>query len=331
MAETIEPTVDTGSKRFLAPILRFLIGTFQKQWVGVFAALLLIGTAFSLFSPYFLTISNLQNIAFQSAVTIITATGMTLVIASAGIDLSVGSVIALTGVLMALFIKQGIPGIPAILLGLICGALVGSVNGFFIGRAKINPFIVTLAMEGVARALALIITGARPIYGLPRSFKFIGAGMLGAIPTPILLALSVALIAYVLLEHTKFGRHILAIGGNEEAARLYGIKVPLTKIWIYSLAGVSYAIGAIIVTARLNTAEPIAGYLAEMDAIAAAVIGGTAFIGGIATIPGTVTGALIIAVLRNGLTLLSVQPYYQQLTIGVVIVAAVFIDQLRRK
>lgn len=311
----------------IATLGRYLL----RPGTGVLLALLVLSGVFTSLSPYFLKLPNLQNIALQSAVNIITATGMTFVIGSSGIDLSVGSGIALTGVVMALGVKLGLPSIPAILVGLVAGAAIGSVNGLIIGRVRINPFIVTLAMEGVARALALIITGARPIYGMPPFFRSLGIGKIGPLPTATVLALSIAVIGYVLLGRTRFGRHVLAVGGNEEAARLYGVNVPRVKLKVYALAGVCYAIAAIIVTSRLNTAEPIAGYLAEMDAISATVIGGTAFVGGIATLPGTVMGALIIAVLRNGLTLLSVQPYYQQLTIGIVIVAAVFLDQLRRR
>jgi ribose/xylose/arabinose/galactoside ABC-type transport system permease subunit len=166
---------------------------------------------------------------------------------------------------------------------------------------------------------------------MPPAFRTLGTGHIGPVPTPAVIALLVAVIGHIILERTRLGRGTLAIGGNEEAARLSGINVVLYKVAIYALAGVTYAVAATIVTARLNAAEPIAGMLAELDAIAAAVIGGTGLAGGVATVPGTVIGALIMAVLRNGLTLLSVQPYFQQLTIGVVIVAAVLLDQLRKR
>ncbi len=303
----------------------------RSQSSGIFITLFALCAIFSLFSKAFLSVMNFNNILVQSSVTIITAVGMTFVISMGGIDISVGSVVALTGVIMGKAIQAGVPGIPAILIGLSVGALVGCVNGFFAGKMKIPPFIITFAMEGIARALALIITQSVPIYGFPKVFRWFGTGWLGKVPATAVISLSVVLIGYFVIERTSFGRNTLAIGGNAEAARLSGIKVERHTLMVYAICGVTSALAAVILTARLNTAEPIAGYLMEMDAIAAAVIGGTSFSGGVAPIIGGLFGALIITVLRNGLTLLNIQAYYQQLTVGIVIVAAVLVDMARKK
>ncbi len=298
---------------------------------GIFITLFALCAFFSITSDAFFSVMNFNNILVQSSMTIITAVGMTFLISMGGIDISVGSVVALTGVVMGKFIQAGVPGIPAILLGLLAGALIGSVNGFFAGKMKIPPFIPTFAMEGIARALALIITKSVPIYGFPKVFRWFGTGWVGSIPATAVIAISINLLGFFVIQKTSFGRNTLAIGGNPEAARLSGIKVIRHTIIVYALSGVTAAIAAVILTARLNTAEPIAGYFMEMDAIAAAVIGGTSFSGGVAPVIGSLFGALIITVLRNGLTLLNIQPYYQQLTVGIVIVGAVLVDQMRKK
>lgn len=320
-------TNQKSSNNFLS-ILNKII---HSQSSGIFITLFALCAIFSVFSKSFLSVMNFNNILVQSSMTIITAVGMAFVISMGGIDISVGSVVALSGVIMGKAIQAGLPGIPAILLGLLAGALAGCVNGFFAGRMKIPPFIITFAMEGIARALALIITQSIPIYGFPKVFRWFGTGWVGKIPATAVLAISVMLIGYFVIERTGFGRNTLAIGGNPEAARLSGIKVNRHIIIVYALSGFTSALAAVILTARLNTAEPIAGYFMEMDAIAAAVIGGTSFSGGVAPIIGAFFGALIITVLRNGLTLLNIQPYYQLLSVGIVIVAAVLIDLARKK
>lgn len=297
---------------------------------GIFLALVILALVFSFLSPYFFTSQNFSNILIQSAITIVIASGATIVIASGGIDLSVGSVLCLSGIIMAMGIKAEIPVWVSILIGLGGGVLLGLVNGFLIGVVKITPLIATLATLSVVRAIAYIITDARPIYSFPMSFRVFGTGYLGVIPYAFILALAMAFIIMLVLKRTRIGRYTLAIGGNEEAARLSGINLWKTKMAIYALAGLCASVGALILTARLNAAEPLAGSGLEMDAIAAAVIGGASLAGGIASIPGTIIGAVLMATLKNGLTLLSVQPYFQQLTIGIVIVAAVFIDKIRK-
>lgn len=297
---------------------------------GILLALVLLMLAFTILSPYFFSTQNFSNILTQSAITIVVASGATLIIASGGIDLSVGSVLCLSGILMAMSIKTGIPAWLSIIICLSSGALMGAINGFMIGIVKITPLIATLASLSVFRALAYIITNARPIYGFPMSIRIFGTGHLGPIPYAFVVAIVVALILLLVIKRTRIGRYTLAIGGNEEAARLSGVNIWKTKIVIYAIAGLCYSVAALILTARLNAAEPLAGSGLEMEAIAAAVIGGASLAGGIASIPGTIIGAILMATLKNGLTLLSVQPYFQQLTIGIVIVAAVFIDKIRK-
>lgn len=298
---------------------------------GIFLALVLLILAFTILSPYFFTTQNFSNILIQSAITIVIASGATLVIASGGIDLSVGSVLCLSGILMAMSVKAGLPAWLSILIGLSAGVLMGAVNGFLIGVVKITPLIATLASLSVIRALAYIITDARPIYGFPMSIRIFGTGYLGPVPYAFILAILVALLLLLVIKRTRIGRYTLAIGGNEEAARLSGVNIWKTKIVIYALAGLCAAVASLILTARLNAAEALAGSGMEMEAIAAAVIGGASLAGGVASIPGTIIGAILMATLKNGLTLMSVQPYFQQLTIGIVIVAAVFIDKIRKR
>jgi ribose/xylose/arabinose/galactoside ABC-type transport system permease subunit len=313
------------------PFLKKISGKQIPVESGIFLALVLLILAFTILSPYFFTTQNFSNILIQSAITIVIASGATLVIASGGIDLSVGSVLCLSGILMAMSVKAGLPAWLSILIGLSAGILMGAVNGFLIGVVKITPLIATLASLSVIRALAYIITDARPIYGFPMSIRVFGTGYLGPIPYAFILAVVVALLLLLVIKRTRIGRYTLAIGGNEEAARLSGVNIWKTKIVIYALAGLCAAVASLILTARLNAAEALAGSGMEMEAIAAAVIGGASLAGGVASIPGTIIGAILMATLKNGLTLMSVQPYFQQLTIGIVIVAAVFIDKIRKR
>lgn len=309
----------------------FLKGKQIPSESGVFLALVIMFIVFSILSKYFFTLTNFSNILIQSALTIVIASGATIVIASGGIDLSVGSVLCISGIIMAMGIKAGFPIILCILGGLVAGILIGAFNGFLVGVVKITPLIATLANMSVFRAIAYIITDARPIYGFPVTFRWFGTGYFGQIfPYAFILAIFMALLIHLILKHTRVGRYTLAIGGNEEAARLSGVSLWKTKISIYALAGLCASVGALILTARLNAAEPLAGSGLEMEAIAAAVIGGASLSGGIATIPGTIIGAILMATLKNGLTLMSVQPYIQQLTIGIVIVVAVFLDKIRK-
>jgi ribose/xylose/arabinose/galactoside ABC-type transport system permease subunit len=298
---------------------------------GLLAFLIALAVIFTVRSPYFLTGENVTNILIQSSVPVIASVGMTLVIATAGIDLSIGSILALSGIIMAWAMKAGLGVLAGVGLGVFCGAAMGLVNGIVIARLHISPFIVTLGTAGVFRALALILTEARPIYGMPLSFRMMGVGRWGLVPLSVLLATVIALIGYVVIGWTRFGSNARAVGNNAEGAHRMGVPVARTLVAVYTLSGVTAALTAIIVTARLNTAEAIAGFGVELEAIAAVVMGGTSFFGGEGNVVGTLLGALIIAVLGNGLTMLNVPSYYQQLVIGLVFIFAVVADRLRRK
>lgn len=311
------------------PSSRFKSIQFPAE-TGIFLALVIMVIAFSVLNEYFFTPTNFSNILVQSAITIVIASGATIVIATGGIDLSVGSVLCISGIMMAKGLAGGYPIGVSILIGLVTGILIGVLNGFLIGIVNITPLIATLASLSAFRAVAYIITDARPIYGFPMGFRIFATGYIGIIPYAFILSMLVALFIHLVLKRTSTGRYALAIGGNEEAARLSGINLWKIKIIIYAIAGLCASVGALILTARLNAAEPLAGSGLEMDAIAAAVIGGASLAGGVASIPGTIIGAILMATLKNGLTLMSVQPYFQQLTIGIVIVVAVILDKIRK-
>lgn len=315
------PEVGWGRKRILDYVQRY----------GVLLAFLAMCLVFTIIEPQFISTRNLVNVAIQSATNAVIALGMTLVIASAGIDLSVGSVVAFTGVITASLMQNGVPVAPAILLGLGMGALSGLLMGVIITKGKIPPFIVTLGGLSFFRGLALLYTDGRPVIGVPEGFRHFGAGDILGVPTPWIIVLVAALVVYFIAHHTTLGEAILAIGGNEEAARLSGLNISLVKTAVYGISGLFTALGGMILTARLGSAEPIAGVGFELNAIAAVVIGGTSLFGGNAKILGTLIGALIMGGLRNGLTLLNVPTFSQQVAVGIVVVLAVFIDQLSRR
>ncbi len=285
----------------------------------------------SLASPFFMTWDNWRNILDQSALQVIIAVGMTFVICTGGIDLSVGSVTALSGVCMAVAMHAGVSVETAVLLGIAAGAFVGMSNGLLISRLNLNPFIVTLGTMAVARGVALIITKGIPIYGFPQDFTWWGNGHIGQLNPPMLVAIFIALLGALVLNKTKLGYYTLALGGNEEALRRSGVAHKIYKLIIYIICGITAAIGGLVVTARLNTAEPLAGSMFELDAIAAVVLGGTDMKGGRGSITGTIMACLLLGVLRNGLTILSIPSYYQQLAIGIIILVAIIISELRLK
>lgn len=293
---------------------------------GTLLGLLVLCGAMWLLTPYFLTISNLLNIAQQTSINAIIAVGMTFVIISAGIDLSVGSIVAFAGIVMASVLQTGIPLPLAITAGLITGTLCGIINGFLITFGKLPPFIATLGMMSVARGAALVYSEGRPISGFEAGLRNFAMGEFLFVPLPVLLMLVIYLAAHFVLQRTKFGRYTYAMGGNEEATKLSGVNVRFHKTMVYALSGLMSAIAALILTARLNSAQPIAGMMYELDAIAATVIGGTSLMGGEGTVLGTLIGALIMGVLRNGLNLLGVSSFLQQIIIGAVIIIAVLVD-----
>lgn len=282
-------------------------------------------------TPYFLTVSNLLNVAQQISINAIIAVGMTFVIITAGIDLSVGSLVAFSGVILASVLQAGVPLPIAILIGLGVGLCCGMINGLLITHGRIPPFISTLGMMSVARGAALLYTKGRPVSGFSENFRYLATGEIFHIPVPVIIMGVVYIIAHFVLNRTKLGRYAYAIGGNEEAAILSGINVKLYKTMVYALCGLLSGLAALILTARLNSAQPIAGNMYELDAIAATVIGGTSLMGGEGTVLGTLIGALIMGVLRNGLNLLGVSSFIQQIVIGSVIIIAVLMDMALKK
>lgn len=277
-------------------------------------------------TPHFLTVSNLLNVAQQTSINAIVAAGMTYVIISGGIDLSVGSMVALAGVVLGTALQAGQPLPIALALALTVGAAGGLANGALVSWGGLPPFIVTLGMMSVARGAALLITEGRPVSGFDAGFRSIATGTVAFTPSPIVVMAGVYLAAHLVLTRTVFGRYVYAIGGNEEATRLSGVNVRFHKMMIYGVAGLTSAVAAVVLTARLNSAQPIAGMMYELDAIAATVIGGTSLMGGSGSLGGTLIGAFIMGVLRNGLNLLGVSSFLQQIVIGAVIVGAVLVD-----
>ncbi|WP_327403944.1 substrate-binding domain-containing protein [Streptomyces sp. NBC_01288] len=298
---------------------------------GALTALIVLVIAMSALSGDFLTTDNLLNVGVQAAVTAILAFGVTFVIVSAGIDLSVGSVAALSATVLAWSATQhGVPVFLAVVLAIATGIAAGLVNGFLIAYGKLPPFIATLAMLSVARGLSLVISQGSPI-AFPNSVSHLGDTLGGWLPVPVLVMIVMGLIAAFILGRTYIGRSMYAIGGNEEAARLSGLRVSKQKLAIYALSGVFAAAAGIVLASRLSSAQPQAADGYELDAIAAVVIGGASLAGGTGKASGTLIGALILAVLRNGLNLLSVSAFWQQVVIGVVIALAVLLDTVRRK
>ncbi|MFD4629271.1 substrate-binding domain-containing protein [Streptomyces sp. NPDC058284] len=298
---------------------------------GALSALIVLVVAMSLLSGDFLTTQNLLNVGVQAAVTAILAFGVTFVIVSAGIDLSVGSVAALSATVLAwTATSQGLPVWLAVVLSVATGIACGFVNGMLVSYGKLPPFIATLAMLSVARGLSLVISQGSPI-AFPDSVSHLGDTLGGWLPVPVVVMVAMGLVTAVVLGRTFIGRSMYAIGGNEEAARLSGLRVKRQKIVIYALSGLFAAVAGIVLASRLVSAQPQAAQGYELDAIAAVVIGGASLAGGVGKASGTLIGALILAVLRNGLNLLSVSAFWQQVVIGVVIALAVLLDTLRRK
>jgi ribose transport system permease protein len=306
-------------------------GLSTARQFGTLIGLLALSAVLWALTPHFLTVANMLNVAQQTSINAIVAVGMTFVILSGGIDLSVGSIVALSGVVLGAALQAGQPLPIALLLALAVGAGCGIVNGALVSWGGLPPFIVTLGMMSIARGAALLYTEGRPVSGFDDGFRSMATGQIALIPSSVALMIAVYAIAHVILTRTTFGRYVYAIGGNEEAARLSGVRVRLYKTLIYGVAGLMSAVAAVILTARLNSAQPIAGMMYELDAIAATVIGGTSLMGGEGTLVGTLVGALIMGVLRNGLNLLGVSSFLQQIVIGGVIVGAVLVDTMLKR
>ncbi|MFH6937554.1 ABC transporter permease [Flavobacterium sp. FlaQc-30] len=305
-------------------------------------ALFLLCLFISLLSDKFMTSANLWNVLRQISVNVCISVGMTLVVLMAGIDLSVGSVLGFTAAVCAGLLKNGIPFesmdlfvgfsvLGAILVSILIGMALGLFNGWVITKFSIPPFVATLAMLTIARGFTMLYTEGIPISNLGSEFEFIGSGWILGIPVPVWISIFMVLIVIFLTKKTTFGRYIYAIGGNEKAAFLSGININKIKLAVYGIAGMMAAVGGVLVTSRLNSAQPNAGMSYELDSIAAVVIGGTSLSGGIGTVAGTVIGAVIIGVLNNGLVLLDVSPFWQQVVKGFVILLAVIIDKMNQK
>lgn len=320
-------------------------GTFHK--LSALLTLIILIFIFSFGNAAFFSVNNGLTVLLQTAVIGLLGLGMTLVIITGGIDLSVGSVLALSGTITGMLVKTGVPVVPAMFVGVFTGALCGLFNGFVITKMRITPFVATLGMMLIARGIALQLTGAAPISRLGETFGVLGNGALfrsiemGAngfprvifpgIPYPAILLLVVAFIVAYILKNRPVGRHIYSVGSNEEASRLSGVAVHKTKIIAYSLSGALAGLAGIVLMSRLITVQPNEGVMYELDAIAAAVIGGASLMGGVGNISGTMIGAFIIGVLRNGLNMAGISSFIQQIVIGFVVIMAVYIDQIRNR
>jgi ribose transport system permease protein len=299
------------------------------QKLGPLIGLIIIVVILSILSSDFLTLNNIFNVLRQVSINALIAFGMTFVILTGGIDLSVGSILALSSAFSAGLLTSGTDPVLAILAGLLAGTIMGAINGLIITKGKVAPFIATLATMTIYRGFTLVYTEGRPITGLSDSvtFQMFGKGYFFGIPFPVITMLIAYGILYFLLRKTTFGRGVYAIGGNEEASLLSGLRVDRIKIGVYSLIGLLSALAGTTLASRLNSAQPTAGAAYELDAIAAVVLGGTSLSGGRGWIFGTLIGALIIGVLNNGLNLLNVSSFYQQVVKGGVILLAVILDR----
>lgn len=318
------------------PIMARLRRIFFAQEAGILLVLILMGAFLTLQTENFLTSRNLFNVLRAFSWIAISAFGELLVIISAGIDLSVGSTMALAGLITALALTSwGLPVVPGIIAGLLTGVAIGLVNGLLISKAKLPPFIATLGLMSIARGICYGLTNGQPVRGLPEAFNFLGqydvpiAGM--GVPLPVIVMFIIAIIMSLFLSRTVWGYRIYALGGNEQAATLSGINTGRVKILVYTLCGFLTAIGGLLMTARLGVAAPTAALGYELDVIAAVVIGGASLMGGEGTILGVLIGAAIMQVLRNGLVLLGFPAYWQPAAIGLVIIVAIMLDQLRKR
>lgn len=294
-----------------------------KSLVG----LLLLCIIISVITPRFLTFTNITNVLTQVSVNAIIAIGMTFVILTGGIDLSVGSILAITGAIGAAIAKSGANVFTAVIASLAIGGLIGLFNGLVVSKGKIQAFIVTLAGMTIFRGVTYVYTNGTPVSGLDTSFTFLGNQKLIGIPLPVFFMIIMFIIAWYILSETRYGRYVYSLGGNEDSTRLSGINTSKIKTIVYVISGVTAALSGIIVTSRIGSASPNAGVGFELDAIAAVVLGGTSLSGGEGTVIGTIIGAMIIGVLNNGLNLMNVSPFYQSIVKGVVILLAVLIDK----
>ena len=327
------------------PRMKISAGAIHK--LSALLTLLILVFVFSFGNAAFLSINNGMTVLLQTCVIGLTGIGVTMVIITGGIDLSIGSVLALSGTVTGMLVKAGVPVIPAMAFGVLVGAACGLFNGFVITKMRITPFVATLGMMLIARGTALQLTGAAPISRLGEAFGVLGNGSLfrvvemrangfpkvvfPGIPYPVILLAVIAVLAAYILRRRAIGRHIYATGSHEEAARLSGVDVDRTKMLAYTMSGALAGLSGIVLMSRLVTAQPNEGVMYELDAIAASVIGGASLMGGVGTISGTMIGAFIIGVLRNGLNMAGVSAFIQQIVIGFVVILAVYVDQFRNR
>ena len=306
-----------------------------KENLGIIVAFLVLCVFLSVFpktSGSFFTRQNIFNVLRQISTNLFLACGMTMVIILGGIDLSVGSIIALSGCISAGCVaRYNLPLPIALLMGLLVGLLVGMFNGAVISKTTIPAFIVTLATMNIAKGLAYVYTGGSPVRVVTKEWQFLGAGYVGIFPTPVVILVIVLIITAIIMNKTKMGRHMYAVGGNQQAAEFSGIKVEKVKFFVHAFSGLMAGLAGIVLASRMYSGQPTAGDGAEMDAIAAVVVGGTSMAGGSGKIGGTIIGGLIIGVLNNGLNLLNVNSFWQYVVKGVVILLAVFLDYFSNK
>ncbi|MDD5017449.1 MAG: ABC transporter permease [Eubacteriales bacterium] len=302
-----------------------------KQYVVLFILILMV-VVLSIVKPIFLNTENVANVMRQVSINMVLAMGMTFVILTGGIDLSVGAIVATAGIICGGAMKMGMTIPTAIILGILTGVIFGAINGIVIVGFKLPPFIMTMAMMQMARGVGYLLTNGNPITTFPDAFIEISKGGIGGIIYyPILIMTGVAIISSVLLNLTKWGRYIYAVGGNVEAARVSGININLVTSLVYTYSGLMSGIAAVLLVSRVNAAQPQAGVSYELDAIAAAIIGGTSFSGGIGKIFGTVLGVFLVGIINNGLNLLGINIYWQMIAKGFVIMLAVIIDTMTNK
>ncbi|WP_175864209.1 ABC transporter permease [Burkholderia cepacia] len=331
-SSTPSPTLAAAAGNGDAPPPRAMWAQLRRSTLFYpLVGLIVVCFAMMIASPSFLSAANLENVLRQVSINAIIAVGMTCVILTGGIDLSVGSVMALSGTLAAGLMVAGVNAVAALAIGIAVGLGFGFLNGLFVAFAGMPPIIVTLATMGIARGLALIYTGGYPIDGLPDWVAFFGSGKVFGIQAPVLIMLAVYAIAWLLLDRMPFGRYVYAIGGNEQATRLTGVRVARVKLIVYTLAGLTSALAAIVLTGRLMSGQPNAGVGFELDAIAAVVMGGTSISGGRGAILGTLVGALLLGVLNNGLNMIGVNPYVQNVIKGGIILLAIYISRERSR
>ncbi|AYD03773.1 ribose ABC transporter permease [Neorhizobium sp. NCHU2750] len=323
MSHDAEAITGAGAETSATPIWKSIIHSpLALPLAGLIVVSILMGFA----SDNFFSVSNILNVLRQVSIVAILAVGMTFVILTGGIDLSVGAVMALAGTMAAgLTVNFGMPGAAALLASVIIAIGLGLFNGLLVAWGRMPAIIVTLATMGIARGAGLIYSGGYPISGLPSWISWFGIGRIGIIPVPVIAMVIIYALAWLLLERTPFGRHVYAIGGNEMAARLSGVKTGRIKLAVYAISGLTSGLAAIILTGRLMSGQPNAGVGFELDAIAAVVLGGTAIAGGRGLIIGTLIGAILLGILNNGLNLMGINPYLQDIIRGFIILLAIYI------